>query len=81
MGESILDEDPAILELGIVADMDNNTDNETANKTPNVLQRKQRKCEIKVPLRNPRRRKFRQKNQEIKKVPNPKLSWFEENVS
>ena len=26
LGESILDEDLAILELGIVADMDNNTD-------------------------------------------------------
>ena len=47
MGESNLDENPAILELGIVADMYNNMDKETANKTPNVLQRVQRKCEKK----------------------------------
>ena len=41
MGESNLDENPAILELGIVADMYNNTDKETANKTQNVAQRVQ----------------------------------------
>ena len=69
LGESNLDENPAILELGIVADMDNNTDKETANKTSNVVQRGKRKCEKKVTLRNPTRRKFRQKKkqQEIKK--------------
>ena len=32
LGESILEEDPAKLELGIVADMDNNTDIETASQ-------------------------------------------------
>ena len=46
-GESILEEDPAKLELGIVVDMNNNTDIETANQIQNVLQRIQRKCEKK----------------------------------
>ena len=63
LAESILDEDLAILELRIVAYMDNNTDKETANKTPNVVQRVQRKCEKKVTLRNLVRRKFRQKRE------------------
>ena len=39
LGESNLDENPAILELGIVVDMYNNMDKETANKTPNIVQR------------------------------------------
>ena len=47
LGESILEEDPAILELGIAADMDNNTDIETANQIKNVVQRIQRKCQMK----------------------------------
>ena len=36
--ESILEEDPAILELGIVTDMDNNKYKETANQIQNVVQ-------------------------------------------
>ena len=42
-GESFLEEDPAKLELGIVADMDNNTDKETASQVQNVVKRIQRK--------------------------------------
>ena len=82
MGESILDEDPAILELGILADMDNNTDKETANKTPNVVQRVQRTFEKKSYIEESNEEEIleKKKQQESKKVPYPKLSWFEENV-
>ena len=80
MGESNLDENPAILELGIVADMYNNTDKETANKTPNVLQRVQRRKKLHWGIRQGGNSDKKKKQQEMKKVPNPKLSWFEENV-
>ena len=83
LGESNLDENPAILELGIVADINNNTDKETANKIPNVVQRVQRKCEIKVTFRKYDEKEIPtkiKKQQIIEKGPNPKLSWFEENV-
>ena len=63
--------------------MVNNTDKETANKTPNVLQRVQRKCEKKSYIEESDKEEIltkKKKQQEMKKVPNPKLSWFEENV-
>ena len=46
LGESILEEDSAILELGIV-DMDNNRDIDTSDQIPKVVQRIQRKSEKK----------------------------------
>ena len=46
LGESILEEDSAILELGIV-DMDNNRDIDTSDQIPKVVQRVQRKSEKK----------------------------------
>ena len=42
-----LKEDPAILELGVVTDMDNNKYIETANQIQNVVQRIPRKYETK----------------------------------
>ena len=70
-GESFLEEDPAKLELGIVADMINNRQIQT------VVQRIQRKCEKKNYIEEldekyiPTKKK---KQQEMKKVPSPKLS-------
>ena len=82
LGESILEEDSAILELGIV-DMDNNRDIDTSDQIPKVVQRVQRKSEKKNYIEEsdeeetPKKKK---KEQEIKKLASPNLSWFEENV-
>ena len=76
-GESFLEEDPAKLELGIVADMINN------RQIQNVVQRIQRKCEKKNYIEEldekyiPTKKK---KQQEMKKVLSQKLSCFKENV-
>ena len=68
--ESILEEDPAILELGIVTDMDNNKYIETANQIQNVVQRITRKCEQKNYIEESDEEEISTK----KKKPSPKLS-------
>ena len=66
-----------------MADTDSNTDKETASQTQNVVKRIQKKWEKKNYIEEldeediPTKKK---KQQEVKKVSSPKLSWFKENV-
>ena len=74
-------EDPAILELGVVTDMDNNKYIETANQIQNVVQRIPRKCEHKNYNEESDEEEMstkKKKQQDMKNVPSPKLSVFKE---
>ena len=77
MCESILEEDPAILELCVGTDTDNNKYIETANQIQNVVQRIPRKCEQKNYIEESDEEEIstkKKKQQDMKKVPSPKFS-------
>ena len=70
-----------MLELCVVTDMENNKYKETANQIQNVVQRIPRKCEQKNYIEESDEEEIstkKKKQQDIRKVPSPKLSKFKE---
>ena len=76
MGEIILEEDPATLQLGIVTDMDNNKYIETANQILMLYKEYQENVSRTTTLRNWMRKKFLQRKKTTRNEKSAKSKTF-----